>query len=285
MTTMGYDRPIKDLVDALSATKHVTHTVSKKTSVSLHHNGGVHASHEDVLETWKSREASAHFDVDVNGAIAQYVKVDEIAWGVGNWEGNVETISIEMADAVGAPLWEISDVTQVNALRLAAWLFVHVIGQRPSSSNFFPHQHWTSTDCPGPYVMARFASFLSVVQANYDDMTAIPKPVPSPIPSPTPTPSISLSILRMCAREDPNKAQGQTTNSNQVIWVQRALVSEGLLSDSDKRWGRGAFGSMTVAAYTAWQHRLGYTGSNADGIPGQTSLSKLGAKYGFHVIA
>src|SRR4051812_28409013 len=99
MTTINYDQPVKDLVDALSATKHVTHQSFKKTSVTLHHNGGVANSHEDVLNTWKSREASAHFDVDVHGGVAQYVKVDEYAWAVGNESGNESTISIEMADA------------------------------------------------------------------------------------------------------------------------------------------------------------------------------------------
>lgn len=98
-------------------------------------------------------------------------------------------------------------------------------------------------------------------------------------------PPISLHIIQMCAHEDPPKPQGQTTNYNQVIWVQDALELEGLLSASDKRWGRGAFGSMTVAAYKAWQRRLGYSGTAADGIPGQASLAKLGAKYGFRVVA
>lgn len=98
-------------------------------------------------------------------------------------------------------------------------------------------------------------------------------------------PSISLRILQMCAREDPRKRQGRTTNANQVTWVQDALVLEGLLSASDTRWGRGAFGSVTVAAYAAWQRRLGYSGRNADGIPGLASLSELGEKWGFRVVA
>jgi len=104
------------------------------------------------------------------------------------------------------------------------------------------------------------------------------------VPGPPPEPSISLSIIQMCAREDPARPQGVTTNAVEVTPVQNALVAEGLLSASDKRWGRGAFGSMTVAAYAAWQRRLGYSGAAADGIPGLDSLTKLGAKHGFHVV-
>lgn len=291
MTTINYDLPVKDLVDALSATGHVTHESFAKTSVTFHHNGGVGNSHEDVLATWTSRPASAHFDVDQHGLVAQYVKVDEYAWATGNTDGNAHSISIEMSDYTGDPNWEISEVTWKAAARLAAWLFVHQIGARPNSANIFPHQHWVATDCPGPWVMHNFSSIIEEVQAQYDNFlgASTPAPTPAPVPAPRPTltgaPPISLHILQMCAHEDPAKPQGQTTNSNQVIWVQRALVLEGLLSDADKRWGRGAFGSMTKAAYADWQRRLGYTGTDADGIPGQTSLTKLGAKWGFHVVS
>lgn len=287
MTTIPYDQPIEDLVDALSATGHVTHESFTKTSVTFHHNGGVANSHEDVLNTWKTREASAHFDVDVHGGVAQFVKVDEYAWATGNTQGNESSISIEMADENSS--WEISDATLQSATRLAAWLFVHVIKQRPSSSNIFPHQRWVSTDCPGPWVMAHFSSIVAEVQAQYDrfigsSYTPPPPPPPQPQPSMAGAPPISLKIIEMCAREDPAKPQGVTTNSNQVIWVQKALELEGLLGVNDTRWGRGAFGTMTVAAYAGWQRRLGYSGSAADGIPGQISLSRLGAKYGFKVV-
>lgn len=110
-------------------------------------------------------------------------------------------------------------------------------------------------------------------------------PAPAPAPKPAPAPTVSLHIVQMCAREDPGRPQGQTTNAVNVLPVQAALEAEGFLSASDKRWGRGSFGSMTVAAYAAWQRRLGYSGTAADGIPGQDSLSKLGAKHGFHVAA
>jgi hypothetical protein len=139
--------------------------------------------------------------------------------------------------------------------------------------------------------MSHWVEIIVEIQHQYDLMAgapSVPAPPPGPTPQPKPSmqgaPPISLKIVQMCAREDPAKPQGQTTNYNQVIWVQKALELEGILGENDPRWGRGAFGSMTVAAYATWQRRLGYGGSDADGIPGMTSLSKLGAKYGFRVI-
>lgn len=188
MTTISYDRPIKDLVDALSATGHRGESgysadkTFKKTSVTFHHNGGVNVSHEGVLETWTTREASAHFDVDTSGAIAQYVKVDEYAWAVGNTEGNQSTISIEQADLNSD--WVVADATWKSACRLAAWLFIHVIGEAPSTSNIFPHQHWSSTDCPGPWVMNHFGMYVAEVQNQYNALKTGGSPSPSPTPSP-----------------------------------------------------------------------------------------------------
>jgi hypothetical protein len=167
MTTIAYDRPVKDLVTQLSATGHVTHTAYRKTSVTLHHNGG-RLSHEGVLNVWRSRPASAHFDVDGAGAVAQYVKVNEYAWAVGNTAGNMSTISIEMANATLSPSWTVSVTTWKNSARLAGWLFAKVIGVRPSASNFFVHSHWSSTACAGPSIQAAWPQIMREAQTAYD---------------------------------------------------------------------------------------------------------------------
>lgn len=106
---------------------------------------------------------------------------------------------------------------------------------------------------------------------------AVPqKPTPS-------TPRVDLSQLVAAAKKDPPARQGHVTYMAGVNLVEAALVAEGLLGKQYA--GDGSFGSTTVAAYAAWQRRLGYSGSGADGIPGMTSLKKLGAKHGFDVVA
>jgi len=108
--TIAYDRTVSNFIDQLSATGHVTHRAYRKTSVTLHHNAA-RLSHQGVLNVWRTRPASAHFDVDAAGAVAQYVKVNEYAWAVGNTAGNQSTISIEMANATLAPGWTVTDAT------------------------------------------------------------------------------------------------------------------------------------------------------------------------------
>ena len=176
--TIKYDRPVKNLIDALSRTGHVTHTAYKKKSVTLHHNGG-RLTHEGVLNVWKTRPASAHFDVDREGKVCQYVKVNEYAWAVGNAAGNRETISIEMANSQVGGNWEVSETTWKSAARLAGWLFAKVIGTRPTSSNLHYHKHWASTACAGPYMDSVYDQVLRLAQKSYDYFkaaSAAPKP-------------------------------------------------------------------------------------------------------------
>lgn len=228
MTTIDYDKPVEDLIAALSATGHVTHTSYKKTSVTLHHNGGVNVSHAQILATWKSRPASAHFDVDAQGSVAQYVKVDEYAWAVGSTSGNQSTISIEQTNSTGAPTWDVSETTWKAAARLAAWLFVHVIGAAPSSSNLFPHQHWSATDCPGPYIMKNFPLILAEVQTQYALLKGVLPPVPNP-PTSSATKSVAELAKEVLAGQwgnDPQRTQSLRAAGYDPVAVQAQVNAD-----------------------------------------------------------
>jgi len=184
--TIAYDRTVSNLIDELSATGHVTHRSYKKKSVTLHHNAG-RLSHQGVLNVWKTRPASAHFDVDSAGAVAQYVKVNEYAWAAGNLKGNQESIHIEMANSKLSPSWEVGDVTWHNAARLAGWLFYKVIGARPTKNNLFYHSHWSATACAGPYMDKNYDRVLKVAQDAYDMFKKASSSSPSSSDSSTPS--------------------------------------------------------------------------------------------------
>ena len=106
------------------------------------------------------------------------------------------------------------------------------------------------------------------------------KPTPAPTPS---TPRVDLSKLLAAARTDPGARQGHHTYMVGVNLVEHALVAEGLLGRTYA--GDGSFGTITIAAYAAWQRRCGYSGKAADGLPGRSSLERLGKRHGFNVVA
>ncbi|CAL9504311.1 N-acetylmuramoyl-L-alanine amidase [Streptomyces sp. enrichment culture] len=105
-------------------------------------------------------------------------------------------------------------------------------------------------------------------------------PAAAPLPAPR-RPVVDLSQLVAAARANP-RASGQPVTYAGVRTVEAALVNQGLLA---KRYSDGHYGTTTIAAYAAWQRKLGYRGDDADGIPGKASLTRLGDKYGFEVVA
>lgn len=110
----------------------------------------------------------------------------------------------------------------------------------------------------------------------------VKKGAPRPGAAPTGV-RVSLSHVVTAARTDPGAVQGHTTFPADVRPVEAALVAEGLL---DPTFGDdGSFGSRTVDAYAAFQRRQGFTGANADGIPGESTLTELGSRHGFTVAA
>lgn len=101
----------------------------------------------------------------------------------------------------------------------------------------------------------------------------------------TVTKTVDLSKIIAAAQRDSGRKQGGTTSgaSASVKIVEDALRREGLLST--RYASDGSFGTYTVKAYAAWQRELGYSGRDADGIPGRASLEKLGRKYNFKVVS
>lgn len=103
--------------------------------------------------------------------------------------------------------------------------------------------------------------------------------LPALIPN-TVIPTISLRRVQAAAAADPKASQGHKTYPNEVILVERALQKAGYLA---AKYIDGSFGTLTIKAYSGWQRHLGYSGKDANGIPGATSLTALGKKYGFRV--
>ncbi|MEV0220915.1 N-acetylmuramoyl-L-alanine amidase [Streptomyces sp. NPDC050704] len=120
------------------------------------------------------------------------------------------------------------------------------------------------------------------MRARVDKRLGVP---PKPVTLPKPQkPVVDLSKLVAAARSNP-AAKGTPVTYAGVRTVEAALVDAGLL---DKPYSDGHYGAATVTAYAKWQRSKAggsYTGSDADGIPGKNSLTKLGAKYGFTIVA
>ncbi|GAB2980283.1 peptidoglycan-binding protein [Saccharothrix stipae] len=97
----------------------------------------------------------------------------------------------------------------------------------------------------------------------------------SAAPQVTALPVVDMEAVLKAAQIDPRRADSAITpgSGDSVRLVERALVAKGLLAST---YADGHFGTRTIDAYAAYQRSLGYTGIDASGLPGPTSLRLLG---------
>jgi hypothetical protein len=229
---------------------------------------------EQGSEAWfkdPASQASSHFLNPKTGNLRQLVDTKDRAWAEA--AGNAHWVSVEHEGYAGDKL---TPSQLENDAHLMVWLHNEygvplVSTDDPNGKGLGWHgmggASWGGHfGCPGDPIKAQRTA---IIEQAYH------------LIAPT-RPTVSLAHIVAAAHRDPGLPQGGATHKAEVVPVERALAAEGLLN---VHFVDGSFGSLTVAAYRAWQERLGYTGPAADGIPGKTSLSKLAARHGFTVTA
>lgn len=88
-------------------------------------------------------------------------------------------------------------------------------------------------------------------------------------------PAVNMEAVLKAAQIDPRRADSAITPGSEasVLAVERALDAKNFLA---AQYVDGHFGTSTINAYAAYQRSLGYTGIDASGLPGPTSLKQLG---------
>jgi peptidoglycan hydrolase-like protein with peptidoglycan-binding domain len=94
---------------------------------------------------------------------------------------------------------------------------------------------------------------------------------------------VDMELVLVAAMVDPPKSGTGTTLTAgpHVRVVEQALDAKNFLAASSVD---GHYGTTTLSAYSAWQRSLGYTGLDANGIPGPTSLARLGSETGLFTV-
>jgi peptidoglycan hydrolase-like protein with peptidoglycan-binding domain len=99
--------------------------------------------------------------------------------------------------------------------------------------------------------------------------------VPPPEATTTAKPVINMERLLLAAQLDQYRpGNGKTRGAvKSVRRVQKQLRRRGIRVAVD-----GNFGGQTLNGYARWQRRLGYSGLDASGTPGETSLKRLAGR-------
>jgi hypothetical protein len=144
--------------------------------ITFHHAVG---SMESVAQAWANpaRQGSSHFAVGARGAW-QFVDTDNTAWCNGNWQSNLESISIEHEGD-----WRFGYYNE-GCIQKSAELVALLRKTHPTIVGFNRHRQvsLTGTVCPGDLP----------VEVIWDRATAIleaeNRPAPSPVPAPVTNP-------------------------------------------------------------------------------------------------
>lgn len=170
------------------------------SEIVLHHNAG-DLSVQGCYNTWQTREASAHYQVQSDGVIGQLVWDGDTAWHAGNSAANCRSIGIEHANNHYDP-WTISDAALENGAHLVAAICVrYKLGMPRWGVNVFPHKHYSATACPGEIAGSQREKYMARAVYWYEQMTGSHAPAqPAPAAS-TPSGDIE-SLARAVIRGD-----------------------------------------------------------------------------------
>lgn len=140
--------------------------------VVIHHNAGKAMTHAGVYGAFTNNGTSAHYNVDIDGNICQFVHDSDTAWhcpGV-----NKKSIGIEHANCSGAEGgWDVGDETvDAGAHLTAAICRAYGLGRPEWRSNVFPHSDFYSTACPASLRDKYAGKYIEKAQAYYDNLDA-----------------------------------------------------------------------------------------------------------------
>lgn len=221
--------------------------------VVVHHNAG-NTSMRGCYDTWTGRETSAHYQVDINGKIGQFVWDADTAWHAGNWTANLDSIGVEHADTTNCAPYTISSATLDNGAHLVAAICKYYQLGRPQwMVNVFPHSHFTATGCPASIFGSQRDEYMQRCQYWYDQMTgSTAAPAPSaqqaPMHASIPTGRYRCIVPGLNVRTQPSlKAQvvASYANGNTVVLDGWAATVDGYV------WGRYIGASSRQYRYVA----------------------------------
>lgn len=140
--------------------------------VVIHHNAGKAMTHAGVYGAFTNNGTSAHYNVDIDGNICQFVHDSDTAWhcpGV-----NKKSIGIEHANCSGAEGgWDVGDETiDAGAHLTAAICRAYGLGRPEWRSNVFPHSDFYSTACPASLRDKYSGEYIEKAQEYYDNLDA-----------------------------------------------------------------------------------------------------------------
>lgn len=137
------------------------------TDITIHHMAGNLTVYQ-CGEVFQTREASAHYGIDGEGRIGQYVDEKYASWANANAASNRRSVTIELAnDEIGGN-WHVSDTAIERCIDLCVDICrrngIDLVYTGDTSGTLTRHNMFYATTCPGPYLQSMFPYIESEVR-------------------------------------------------------------------------------------------------------------------------
>jgi len=143
-------------------------------------------NHDNIVNYLGSKASAGSGSVNYvlsDRKITLMVSPDNVAWT--SQAGNPTTISVELQPTLGA-----------EGYKKAGWLMWQLEQRYGRRLNYYGHNHWFATQCPGTIDMNRIRREADKWASGGYIPAPAPKPVPTPTPAPTPKPVIAITYSK-----------------------------------------------------------------------------------------
>lgn len=144
--------------------------------ITIHHMAGC-LSVERCGELFADpyRQGSSNYGIDSDGRVGLYVDEGDRAWTSSSPDNDNQAVTIEVANSEYGGEWPVSDAAYEKLIDLCADICKRNGIERlnftgDATGNLTMHKYFAATNCPGPYLEARFPDIADRVNARlYND--------------------------------------------------------------------------------------------------------------------
>lgn len=125
--------------------------------VAIHHMAGILSAKQcGTIFQNSLRGASSNYGIGKDGEISLYVDEKNTSWCNSNWVSNCKSVTIETSNCEIGGDWKVSDTVLNKLIELVADIFKrNKLGKAVKGENIVWHSMYTSTSCPGKYLLSK----------------------------------------------------------------------------------------------------------------------------------
>jgi hypothetical protein len=143
--------------------------------ITIHHMAGC-LSVERCGELFAdpNRQGSSNYGIDSNGRVGLYVDEADRAWTSSSPSNDNQAITIEVANSQYGGDWPVSDLAYSKLIDLCVDICQRNSIERlnftgDATGNLTMHKYFAATNCPGPYLEARFGDIANKVNERLNN--------------------------------------------------------------------------------------------------------------------